>query len=182
MAKVISLEAAREKKMRDRQRAREALRKLLMPSKRRIVIPYNPNDPDDQKNFNRGFSAGFSGARYNPKSTGAGYACGYFGGIAARELRSTVDWASFDKTIRTSTERFDDERVVKPKRRPKLASQRVRDACMSLDMMMLTKQFDSASPIIGIIADRYGITDRTAWKVWDSGRFDFTSGGCFKPA
>jgi hypothetical protein len=45
---------------------------------------------DEMENFNRGLAAGIEASRYNPKSTGVGYGCGYFGGITVREYRNQM--------------------------------------------------------------------------------------------
>jgi hypothetical protein len=103
---VIELKWYQEQRRREKERAREALRELLTgsPSRccarirchardRKTVIP--GKSLDELENFNRGFAAGFEASRYNPKSTGAGYGCGYFGGITARHRKSAVENRGF---------------------------------------------------------------------------------------
>jgi hypothetical protein len=184
MAKVISLEEEREK--RRKQKVKQFLDSLnslrrVTPSeaksdpKRKIALPYSPDDPDEPENFDRGRAAGQEGGSFNPKSTGAGYACGYLQGIIFRELNNEkerlawlVDWHRFDPDIRKGGEVFDDELEKMPPRRPKRASQRVHDICIMLDMMFLTKRLETAGDIIAEIMRRYFIEDRSAWKLWDT--------------
>jgi hypothetical protein len=179
---VISLDEEREKRRKQKQQYRDVLKKLLLvtPSeanaapkrKAKIAIPCNPDDPSEPENLNRGRSAAQKGEKYSPKSTRAGYACGYLQGIISRELNKEneaweVDWTRFDRDIRKSGEVFDDELEKMPNRRPKRASQRVHDICIMLDMIFLTKHYATAGSIIAQIKDRYAIEDGTAWALWD---------------
>jgi hypothetical protein len=168
MSNVIELAWYREQRRREKDRAREALRELLTGSPTGVapvsgvtsvtaktVIP--GSNLDEMEYFDKGFTAGFEGARWNPKSTGAGYGCGYFGGIAAREYRNQlvqegrkppwgailVNWHRFSEGIRDVGEVFDDELEKMPKGRPYPASIRIRDVCMFRDMMALTDRHDT---------------------------------------
>jgi hypothetical protein len=103
MSNVIEIKWYQEQRRREKERAREALRELLTGSPsvapasgvapapgKVVVIPGKSDDPDELEDFNRGFAAGSEASRYNPKSTGAGYGCGYFGGITSREYRNQM--------------------------------------------------------------------------------------------
>jgi hypothetical protein len=201
MSNVIEIKWYQEQRRREKERAREALRELLTGSPsvapasgvapapgKVVVIPGKSDDPEELENFNRGFAAGFEASRYNPKSTGAGYGCGYFGGITAREYRNQmvqdgrqppwgailVNWHRFSEGIRDVGEVFDDELEKMPKGRPYPASIRIRDACMGRDMMALTDRHDTTGKIIAEIMDRYGVSESTARRAFDSDKFDFS--------
>lgn len=197
--KVISLEDGREKKKERQKLYREALVKLLVgpPPKRddskdriRVVIPYNPEDADEAENFNQGFSAGRAGEGYSPKSRsdsrgpkspGAGYGCGYLNGIIWRELSKdgvgwVVDWVRFDRALRSSSDEvFDDEKRKMPRGHPALSSHRVRDVCIGLDMLFLTKCHETTGAIIAEILKRYPIEERKAMDVWKRDDSDYTA-------
>ena len=140
--------------------------------------------PRKSANFNTGLRAGQAGGRYNPKSTGAAYPCGYLQGAFLREFSTDdsawlVDWERFENDIRKSGELFDDEREKMPRRRPKLASQCVRDVLIAVDMILLTKHIKGAASIIAEIMNRYGVSKTTAWRLWDGP--DVAFGGWLKP-
>ena len=190
MDDVISLAEFREKRLAEKAQSRDFWAALVGPPVppaperwAKVALPHD-GSPAELANFNTGLRAGQAGGRYNPKSTGAAYPCGYLQGAFLREFSTDdsawlVDWERFEHDIRKSGELFDDEREKMPRRRPKLASQRVRDVLIAVDMILLTKHIKGATDIIAEIRNRYGISETTAWRLWDGP--DVAFGAWLKP-